>query len=508
MTPFQFTCALDPSNPDHRRVMVPWDDAVGELAADIAAEPVRYPQIYAPRQMGKSTLCLQVLDWIRREHAKDWLACHVDCGAAAGGDVCCVVGLLHDAVLQEALRYARAEPGGSDELLGKLTGLARPATTYQFSLFLEQVAGILRGVTRLALIVDEVDCLGSATLYQVLCAFRALHHRYTRLKGQFACCVVAASSRDLAALKIGPGSPYNITWLRFTHEVKREQWVTVLSQAGCVPFVEEALDRLFAEVGGHPYLLQRLCDRAVATTPSGTTDAVGEGHVLDAIGWLFEKGDRNLRVMSHDAEADPDRRGLCDRLLQGHLVRFERTLDPINDLTDVGLLRDADHRVVFRNRLYERLMLNRRYDHLRGPTGMYLWEYGHLLVRCSEIERVVLNADLIKEVAPKIASANPIRRGGKRHLVRALVEVLGGPTTRPSRGSHPGRLVLACVDALGRSANPVLRDVDTGFINRWLRSVYELGADGDLTREQVLEVIARLLVEHWQCEQGGVNRAT
>ena len=383
-TPFRFRSALNPDDPNDQRVMVPPDELVKQVVGDIQA--FRYPLIQGPRQMGKSTACLWLVQYVRQQRARDWLARYVDCQALAGADTGNLVSLLHNRVLEEALRYADLGVPQADVVKTRLSNIARPVTLYQFSLFLEEISRVLPDLTRLVLVVDEIEGIPQQTLYDALCAFRALHHKYSTTPGPFACCVVIACTYNLAALRLGAGSPYNMAEIHHLEEVTREQWMSVLSQAGCLQFEQPALKRLFDEVGGHPYLLQRVCDRAVINAEEAGAERVREDHVLDGIFWLFEKGDRNLRIMSQEADASPARRAVCDSLLQGRIVAFESTLDPINDLADVGLIVNRDRRATFRNRGYERVMLNRRYAHLSGPKGDHLRQHGYLLVGCSEIQ--------------------------------------------------------------------------------------------------------------------------
>jgi len=474
-TPFVFRSALDPGNPAHQRVTVPRTDLIQALAADIAA--VRYPLIRGGRQMGKSTACLQLVDHIRREHPQDWLACYVDCQALVGASAEIAVSMLHNIVLTDALHST------SDETIeASLAVLPRPTTFYEFGLFVEGVAHALRSLNRLVLIVDEIESLMKDTLYSVLGAFRSFHHRYSRAPEAFCCCVIITCTTNIAALCIGPGSPYNIAWPHDLEEVSSEQWRAVLSQAGGVPFEEDALTRLFLEVGGQPYLLQRVSDRAVLNAQQAGVHTLNQNHVLDGVFWLFEMGDRHLAILSQEAEADPARLALCADLLRGHLTPFERIQETINDLADVGLIVEVDgpRLVRFRNRLYERLMLNLQYQNLGGPKGTYLREYGHLLVLCSEIQNVVLNEDLWKEISPTLTQSKRRLPGDIEYLVNA------------------------CITALGQTANPVMTNLDVDFVNAARRYVLGAQAQQPLTRTDVLQACACLLVERWQC--GGSQR--
>jgi hypothetical protein len=471
---FRFRGPLRPGDQGDKRAMVWREDLIGLLLDDI--EKVNYPVLCGPHQIGKTTAARQLICRILQRPCHDWAPVYFDCSLLAGQSSGTVAGRLERAILVALAEYAEVLRKDDPKVVFSPPKSDLSLDFDRLQTILDESSKQLPQLARLVLIVDEIECLAKPDMqcfYETLSGFRGLHHEYPRGTSGFACCVVLCSSRDLGLLAPGPGSPYNTATTRPVTELTEKDWGERLDERAKadppVQFTPAARARLHREVGGHPYLLQRLSDLAEEAALYGSSTVVEESHVLTAVLALLEKGDQNLEMLAKAVDEGPERQDLVRRLLRGHLIAYERILEAQAELSEIGLLVDRERQLCFRNRLYARVNLARQYEHLDPPTGTYVREYGQLMCGISEIQCVVVNDDLRKEVLAEFLKANTW---------------------------DPETLISVCEKSIGNTQNLAVRDLDTGFIKAAMEYSLSTSVGGlSEVKRRSLMVISLLLTE-------------
>ena len=299
----------------------------------------RYFVLHAPRQTGKTSALIALRDLLNRGEAGDFRCVHtnVEVGQAAREDTGRAVRailsrlasrarLLGDEFLHGAWRDVLAASGPDDALSEALTSwcLADPRP--------------------LVLLVDEIDSLVGDTLLSVL---RQLRAGYEQRPGGFPHSIVLCGVRDIHDYRIrsasgeliAGGSPFNVaaTSLRlgdFSEAETRALLAQHTDQTG-QPFTPEALDVVWTQTQGQPWLVNALCADACFDHEAGRdrSRAITAADVLDARERLVLSRRIHLDQLAHKLEEERVRRVVEPMLSGSDEPRYHlRDLDYVRDL--------------------------------------------------------------------------------------------------------------------------------------------------------------------------------
>ena len=324
-----------PVRPDKHYAIAPLTRVdVDELLGLIQAE--RYFVLHAPRQTGKTSALLALRDLLNE-----------------AGEVLCVyanfeVGQAMRENLEQALRALLDEL--ASRALAAGDGFLEDA--WPDVLAKSGPGGALRGVlTRwaaaspkpLVLLIDEIDSLVGDTLLSVL---RQLRAGYDRRPESFPQSVVLCGVRNIRDYRIrsssgeviAGGSPFNIAAksLRlgdFTEAETRALVAQHTAETG-QPFTPEALDAVWEQTQGQPWLVNALCAEACFDNKAGRdrSRTITADDIFAAREELILSRRTHLDQLAHKLEEDRVRR-VIEPLLSGGDVRHDgRDLEYARDL--------------------------------------------------------------------------------------------------------------------------------------------------------------------------------
>ncbi|MCF7979817.1 MAG: AAA-like domain-containing protein [Chromatiaceae bacterium] len=322
--------------------LVRWDlDAILGLI-----ERQKYFLLHAPRQTGKTSCMLALMEHLNREGVYQALYVNIETAQTAREDVargmraiCGAIGvsargMLGEPRLFEWLDEALAEQGADGALSGMLTRWSAAAER------------------PIVLLLDEVDALVGDTLVSLL---RQLRTGYTQRPAlPFPQTIMLCGVRDLRDYRIHArsesapitgGSAFNIKAksLRLG-DFSAAETRTLLeehTQETGQAFTAEALARVWELTRGQPWLVNALADRTCFEQPEGRDrsrpisaamiDAAKESMILERVTHLDQLADklREERV-----------RRIIEPMLAGELLG-NLPLDDRDYLVDLGLLRRA-----------------------------------------------------------------------------------------------------------------------------------------------------------------------
>ena len=324
-----------PVRPDKHYAIAPLTRVdVDELLGLIQAE--RYFVLHAPRQTGKTSALLALRDLLNE-----------------AGEVLCVyanfeVGQAMRENLEQALRALLDEL--ASRALAAGDGFLEDA--WPNVLAKSGPGGALRGaLTRwaaaspkpLVLLIDEIDSLVGDTLLSVL---RQLRAGYDRRPEGFPQSVVLCGVRNIRDYRIRSssgevitgGSPFNIAAksLRlgdFTEAETRALVAQHTAETG-QPFTPEALDAVWEQTQGQPWLVNALCAEACFDNKAGRdrSRTITADDIFAAREELILSRRTHLDQLAHKLEEDRVRR-VIEPLLSGGDVRHDgRDLEYARDL--------------------------------------------------------------------------------------------------------------------------------------------------------------------------------
>ena len=311
-------------------------------------EDEKYFILHAPRQTGKTSTLLALQDLLNEEETGPYRCVYVNIepGQAAREDV------------PEAMRA----------VLGQLASRARETLEDPF---VEEIAfdllkrfgahGALAEVlTRwaaadarpLVLLIDEIDALVGDTLLSVL---RQLRAGYDRRPTGFPQAIVLCGVRDLRDYRIHSssrgepvtgGSAFNISAdsLRLG-DFSRAEVEALLAQHTAETgqtFHPSALERIWTQTQGQPWLVNALCDRACFRSDRGRDRArpIEEDDILEAQEQLILKRVVHLDQLAHKLQEERVQR-VIEPLLSGAEPR-DLVADELQYVRDLGLVAPDD----------------------------------------------------------------------------------------------------------------------------------------------------------------------
>ena len=326
-----------PVRPDEHYAIQPLERVdVDELLSLIRAK--RYFVLHAPRQTGKTSALIALRDLLNRGEAGDFrcVDVNVEVGQVARDDTArgirAILGSLADSALLLGDDYPTgvwldvlANMGPENALKGVLTRwcVANP--------------------TPLVLLVDEIDSLVGDTLLSVL---RQLRAGYQQRPGGFPQSIVLCGVRDIRDYRIrsstgeviAGGSPFNVAAksLRmgdFTEAETRALMAQHTEETG-QRFSSSALDSVWTQTQGQPWLVNALCAGACFDNKAGRdrSRTIEVDDVYAAREELILSRRTHLDQLAHKLEEERVRR-VVEPLLSGGEARHEiRDLEYVRDL--------------------------------------------------------------------------------------------------------------------------------------------------------------------------------
>ncbi|NVZ10361.1 AAA family ATPase [Allochromatium humboldtianum] len=306
-------------------------------------EQKKYFLLHAPRQTGKTSCLLALVEHLNREGCYRAVYANLETAQAAREDVALAMADIVQTIADEAQRQTGAS--GLDALAREVLALNAP--TRALRAFLNQWCE--RSPQPVALLLDEVDALVGDTLISLL---RQLRAGYPQRPEAFPSTLVLCGVRDLRDYRIHAssesepitgGSAFNIKAksLRLG-DFSSDEVMALLDEhtkeTGQV-FTAEARDRIWTLTLGQPWLVNALAYESCFDIPEGRDRT----RPIDIA--LIDRAKENLiqrRVTHLDQLADKLREPRVRRIIEPMLAGTALGEIPVDErdyLIDLGLLR-------------------------------------------------------------------------------------------------------------------------------------------------------------------------
>ncbi len=333
-----------PVRPDKHYAIRPLDRVnVGEFLALIRAE--RYFVLHAPRQTGKTSALIALRDLLNSGEAGNFRCVNVNVEVAQ---------VARDDVA-EGIRAILSSLGMSAQLLGD----DYPEDIWPDTLAKAGANNALRQVLArwcvanpvpLVLLVDEIDSLVGDTLLSVL---RQLRAGYEQRPEAFPQSVVLCGVRDIRDYRIrsstgeviAGGSPFNVAAksLRmgdFTEAETRALMAQHTEETG-QRFSEAAVDSVWTQTQGQPWLVNALCAGACFDDKAGRdrSRTIEVDDIYAAREELILSRRTHLDQLAHKLEEERVRQVVEPILSGGEVRHHARDLEYVRDL---GLIAATD----------------------------------------------------------------------------------------------------------------------------------------------------------------------
>ena len=304
----------------------------------------KYFVLHAPRQTGKTTCMLALMDYLKREGRYDCLYCNVEAAQAARENV--------EQGMNDILREiaSRAEFYLKDEFLQQNLGDLLKDQGYGTALSIGLTRWAREREAPLVLIIDEIDALVGDTLISVL---RQLRSGYDKRPGAFPQSVILCGVRDIRDYRIHSdveksvitgGSAFNIKAesLRVGDFIEREVNVLLGQHTGETgqAFEPEARAAVWELTRGQPWLVNALGYEACFKYKDGRDRdrSITALMIRQAAENLIVRRETHLDQLADKLKEERVRR-VIEPLLSGRMEGSDIADDDIQYLTDLGLIR-------------------------------------------------------------------------------------------------------------------------------------------------------------------------
>jgi len=346
----------------------------------------RYFSIFAPRQSGKTTFFKRI------------------CGELQKNPVYIPIILSFQDLknLEKDQFYALLEKELYGQLISRLTEVncqkteevkqflhQHPLTSHiSFRLLFEELNRMIE-FKKIVIFIDEFDGIPLSELENFLTALRELYQKYKETKQKTLYSVGLVGIRNITKLIVGGVSPFNIAdqvdlppfslknvsdlYSQYTRETNQ-------------PFTREAVQKVYEETGGQPWLVNRLGTILTLDVKPDTTAPINEKDVDTAIQLLLQE--RNVHF---------------DNLYEKALLYKETFVEIVFDhveynpddrdqtwLEQYGLVKQKESKAVVANNIYKTRYLKTFFKEINAYRDITLQEY-QLPGNRLDMERILLD---------------------------------------------------------------------------------------------------------------------
>ncbi|ETW92887.1 MAG: hypothetical protein ETSY1_41665 [Candidatus Entotheonella factor] len=346
-----------PVNP-HEHFVVPRDTLVTDMAAQI--EQGSYFTVYAPRQMGKTTLLRRLTSIF--EDQLDYIPIALSFEAFEGWPVADFLsGFSFDLkreIESQGAASANPEPWA-------------PHVPESFFALRELFLDLHRHIApqRIVLIIDEFDSTPSDAIAPLLQLWRQMYLSGPRPFHS----VVLVGLQNIATLNLGRSSPFNIArqvevpvFSSAEIHLLFEQYTAESGQG----LTEDAIASIQQQTGGHPFLVNRLAVILTEQLVPDRTQEIAQPHVEVAVRTLVTERSFNFETLVR--RANPHRDVVLNILFGAHEA-FNLNDPIIGDLQLHGIIRETSEGACqIANPIYSAILLAAFRSRQAGLQGAIL----------------------------------------------------------------------------------------------------------------------------------------
>jgi energy-coupling factor transporter ATP-binding protein EcfA2 len=314
--------------------VVPRTDLVAEIAAQI--EEGKYFTIFAPRQMGKTTLLRDLAVVLRQ--ATDMLPIVLNFEAFEGWTVEeFLQGLTLD--LQRGLEdFLAQRTSGYSAAVKQIFDRGAPVNFFELRELLLQLHEAIADY-RIVLIIDEFDGTPQAAISSLLQTWRQIYLNQQPPRSIHS--VVLVGLQNIATLNFGRSSPFNIArqarLVGFTVAEVQDLFAQYTAESGQT-FAPGVIAEIHSQTAGHPFLVNRLGALLTEELVTDRSQPIQESDLTHAIKLLVRE--RNYNFESLIRNANPRREEVLN-ILFGAERAFNQNDPLVHDLYMHGVISET-----------------------------------------------------------------------------------------------------------------------------------------------------------------------
>lgn len=333
---------------EQQHYVVPRRQLVSELIAQIKRGS--YFTIYAPRQMGKTTL-LRRLEEILSSH-DNFLPITFSLESSEGAPVADFLNTLYEELVERIVSALQSHP--QVEELSALQS-QKPSDDFYAYRKLFITLNTLTPKPQFVLIIDEFDGTPQQAISRLLLTWREIY--LTQPAPRALQSVVLIGLQNIAALNLGRSSPFNIArqlqLSPFTNQQVQHLLEQHTEETGQL-FEPSVMTEIYRLTNGHPFLVNRLAALLTEEIVTERSQAIRDADVQTALHRLLRERNYNHETLVRRASEYKEE---VLRVLFGARLKFAFHTPWVNTLQMHGLIQEnAEGFCDISNPIYKRIL--------------------------------------------------------------------------------------------------------------------------------------------------------
>ncbi|MEM7534371.1 MAG: AAA-like domain-containing protein [Chloroflexota bacterium] len=313
----------------------------------------KYFTIFAPRQMGKTTLLRKLEEML--DANSDYLPISLTFERFEESSAIDFMEEFSDSIGYHISQTLKANGHPKLEEAQTLIETHPPKTTLAFRRFFMRFHQIIPEL-KIILILDEFDATPKESLSPLLKTWRSMYLEPTPPHCLHS--VILIGIQNIAKLNFGRSSPFNIAYQLRLNGFLSEEVENLIGQytsESGQQFEPEAIDVLYEQTAGHPFLVNRTAAIVTEELVTDRTTCITAIHIRKALQQLTRETNYNFEtIIRHASEYRED---VMDILLGGS-YKFNLNNELVKDLYQQGVIREDPYQnCKIANSVYSEVLL-------------------------------------------------------------------------------------------------------------------------------------------------------
>jgi AAA+ ATPase superfamily predicted ATPase len=315
-----------------------------------------YFVVYAPRQMGKTTLLENMLFELERENP-DFIGILVDFEIYKSQTPEAFYENFSEKLTEQLLkRCQEINLQKADELIKHLASLS-VQDVLGFEKYVRTITRIIPEY-RLSIVIDEFEGCPDEAMKDFLHILRSFYLSKKRNKNLRNLNFVLIGIRDLTKLTVGTISPFNIAQHLYLENFSMQEVIQLYRQytqeTGQL-FSDEAVSFIYEQTGGQPFLVNRLGVILTEEMNIDNRETITLQHAKEALRKILCETNNNFKTMLIHAQ---ENREAILKIIAGWQLTYDEDNPLVTDLWNYGLIREEGGVCVVNNPIYQSKILS------------------------------------------------------------------------------------------------------------------------------------------------------
>lgn len=331
----------------------------------------RFFSIFAPRQSGKTTFFEGVRDQLHSEST--YIAIILSFEKYSELDKTRFYGLIEEELYPQLLGRLEAVRCDKTNQVKQFLNRHHLCDHISFGQLFEELNRLIQ-FKKIVIFIDEFDGIPLKELGNFLNTLRSLYQKYKKIKQKALYSIGLIGIRNITKLIVGGVSPFNIAdqvdLPPFSFDNVKNLYAQYTEETN-QPFSPEAVQRIYHETSGQPWLVNRLGTILTIDVKPATVEPLDENDVEKAIANLL------LEHNSHFDNLYEKARLYKETFIKivFNNVAYKPSDEDQSWLEQYGLMKRQEKKAVVANNIYKRRFVETFFDEADVPEGISPSQY-------------------------------------------------------------------------------------------------------------------------------------